>query len=399
MASPVTPAIDPELYPERSPQGLFSQGMTSPPIPAGASHLSALVGDSALNPRGYAEIFRDPGIGAGGKAAYVGGRLLHDVITDGTRRPYWYLNHPLAGLSAASEVAAVPAGLAPDLVAEARKLEAAGQTASHEAIDEAFAKRLGLSHGGEVRGLPLALARGMLPLVASTTLVQASGNHDLFNLGQGGRTAGYEAIMPVDGNPTQTSNVLGEAAARYLFGRTGRLLPWEQFTQERPDISPQDYEAYKAHQFDKGLFNLGLFKATGRNLEGEPEYTMMGFRVPLSAAGTALGVLAGGAAGANLVNEAINSQVNRRLETLQGQGLSPDQLNERAWAGIPDAIGRGREGHRRMLGAAAGAALGAIAGRIGTQALNAVAIQPLAYSERQAAQDAWVAQQQAAGLI
>ena len=126
---------------------------------------------------------------------------------------------------------------------------------------------------------------------------------------------------------------------------------------------------------------------------------MMGFRVPLSAAGTALGVLAGGAAGANLVNEAINNQVNRRLETLQGQGLSPDQLDAKAWAGIPDAIGRGREGHRRMLGAAVGGALGAIAGRIGTQALSAAAIQPLAYSERQAAQDAWVAQQQAAGLI
>jgi hypothetical protein len=206
-------------------------------------------------------------------------------------------------------------------------------------------------------------------------MIQASGNHDMLNLAQGGRRAGFQAVIPQEGDYTQTASVPGELVSRYIFGRTGRLLPWEQFTAERPEISPDDYQAYRAHQFDGGLFDIGLIKGTGRNLEGEPEFTMMGFRAPLSAIGTSLGAMGGGIAGAQIAAKQLTE--------------NPDLL---------PVISR-KQGPMRVAGAAAGALLGAIAGNLGTRATNALVIQPAINPERVQAQRAWEQQQNALGLI
>ena len=41
-----------------------------------------------------------------------------------------------------------------------------------------------------------------------------------------GGAEGYKAALPSDEDPSKTSNVIGEVAAKYFLGRTGNLLPY-----------------------------------------------------------------------------------------------------------------------------------------------------------------------------
>ena len=318
-----------------------------------------LLSGSVFNPQGYREVFDNPRHGPGVKASYVAGRLAGDALGDGLRRTIWLSNHPLAQLGLVSEYPAIHSGLAPDypaLAAEIRKQDPDANLNS-TVLDDVHAERMGLAtprvHN---RGVPLDIARYAIPAMATAAMVQSSGNFDAGNLLSGGRAPGYEAIIPVAGDPSRSASPPLELAARYLFGRTGRLLPWDQFHQERPEIAKSDYLAYKAHQFDGGLLDLGLIKGTGRNLEGEPEMTMMGFRVPLSAAGAALGSMAAAVGGAKAADHF---------------------LADRFPAGTPAALGLERPGHRRLAGAALGALAGALLGRGVTKAANDAILQPI----------------------
>ena len=72
-----------------------------------------------------------------------------------------------------------------------------------------------------------------------------------------GGMGGYSAVLPSQDDPTKTSNVIGEVAAKYILGRTGNLLPYEEFSKYRPDVDRGDYNRYKAFKYDKeGDFNL-----------------------------------------------------------------------------------------------------------------------------------------------
>jgi hypothetical protein len=123
-----------------------------------------------------------------------------------------------------------------------------------------------------------------------------------------GGSGGYEAAMPSQDDPTTTSNVLMEIGAKYILGRTGNLLPYAQFSQERPDVAKGEYNAYKAFKYDKGLdlnitdgdFTLptGILKGTTDGIHG-PEIQFMGRSLPLlttgipfaaAVAGTTMGV-------------------------------------------------------------------------------------------------------------
>ena len=362
--------------PEYGPLGAFTRGTAG----GGDNHwahnrLAGLWSNSALNPSGYGRVLQNEKYGIGAKAAYVGGRVTADLLGDGTRVPWWVLNHELARWGMAGDMAAQAAGLAPDYDAE-RKLALknnARAEVTKDAVDEAWARRLGFSHNEDVRGLPSAVARSALPLLGTMAVIQSSGNHDLLNIAGGGRVAGFQPVLPSQEDPSRTGNPIGELASRYLFGRTGRVLPWEQFSAERPDVSPEDYKAYAGYQFDGGPFDLGLIRATSRNIDGEPEYQMLGFRTPLSSLGTGAGALAGGIAGSQLAQQGLK-------EPLRRAGLK-------------------REGHRRLAGAFGGAIAGAIAGNVGTKAVNAAVIQPLLNPERVALAEAWRAQQEALGLL
>ena len=123
-----------------------------------------------------------------------------------------------------------------------------------------------------------------------------------------GGSGGYEAALPSIDDPTKTSNVIGEVAAKYLLGRTGNLLPYDEFSKVRPDVSREEYNRYKAFKYDKGLdlnitdgdFTIptGVLKGTMDGIHG-PEIQFLGRSLPLlttivptasAIAGTAAGV-------------------------------------------------------------------------------------------------------------
>lgn len=324
------------------------------------------------------------------KAAYLAGRTLRDVITDGTRTPYWLFNHPLGAANVMAEVASEAAGLTPSYRREVRRVRELNDGAldeellprSHEELDLMHARRYGFSRSGvdpTLSGrIPQIVAKGAIPGLTTMALLSASGNHDPFNPLQGGRTRGYQAILADENDPTRTTNAPLEFLLRYVIGRSGRLLEWDQFTQERPDVSPEDYSAARAHQIDRGLFGLNLVKGTGRNLNGEPEFTMMGFRVPLSGAAAAGGAMLGGIAGARAAEKVSDALRQRQLNDLKMDSAQ---------------IAR-RRGYRMVGGAALGSLGGAGAGYGSAQVVNDAVIQPTFYPERVEAERLWQLQQQ-----
>ncbi len=123
-----------------------------------------------------------------------------------------------------------------------------------------------------------------------------------------GGNEGYEAVLPSYDDPTKTSNVIGEVAAKYILGRTGGMLNWNEFKEARPDVSKDEYHRYKAFKWDKGAdlnpfddgqFTIptGVLKGTMDGIHG-PEIQFLGRSLPIAttimptavaAIGTALG--------------------------------------------------------------------------------------------------------------
>ena len=123
-----------------------------------------------------------------------------------------------------------------------------------------------------------------------------------------GGSGGYTAALPSQDDPTKTDNVIGEVAMKYLLGRTGNLLPYEEFSKYRPDVDVGDYNRYKAFKYDKefdldptdGNLNIlpaGILKATADGIHG-PEVQFLGRSLPLTTTIVPyLGALAGGVLG------------------------------------------------------------------------------------------------------
>ena len=113
-------------------------------------------------------------------------------------------------------------------------------------------------------------------------------------------------------DPSKTSNVLGEVGAKYVLGKTGNLLAWDDFKQVRPDVSKDEYMRYKAFKFDndmdlnpfddgKAVLPAGIAKYTNEGIHG-PEVQFLGRSLPIATgilptaaaiAGTALGAKRG----------------------------------------------------------------------------------------------------------
>ena len=123
-----------------------------------------------------------------------------------------------------------------------------------------------------------------------------------------GGSGGYTAALPSQGDLTKTDNVIGEVAAKYVLGRTGNLLPYEEFSKYRPDVDIGEYNRYKAFKYDKeidydirdgdvNLLPAGVLKATTDGIHG-PEVHFLGRSLPLTTTGIPyLGALLGGVAG------------------------------------------------------------------------------------------------------
>ena len=123
-----------------------------------------------------------------------------------------------------------------------------------------------------------------------------------------GGAEGYKAAMPSDDDPTKTANVVGEVGLKYFMGKTGNLLPYSQFNEARPDVSPDEYKAYQAWKFSKdedwnplddGQTSMagGALRTTNEGIHG-PELQFLGRSLPVTTGIVPyLGALAGGIAG------------------------------------------------------------------------------------------------------
>jgi hypothetical protein len=241
-------------------------------------------------------------------AAQLAGVTAGDIAQDGLRNIWWFLNAPqaLASLAVLSAV----------------------HGASQEYRDPS------------AKG-PLIRNRGMRLAATVPAVIGMS-----MGVGNFGRQAGYKAAVPSEADPAVSADPLGEAVSRYFLGRTGALLPYDEFVKERPDVSRGEYEEYKAYLHGNSL----PIKATLDGIQG-PEVTFLGKSIPVAtgilpavaaAVGAGMGIRKAGARlrDAKVLDQAAaaRTEVKEKYGELRRDGLE----HKEAMAGL-DAEIRARE--------------------------------------------------------
>jgi hypothetical protein len=246
-----------------------------------------------------------------GQAGQIVGSIGADITQDASRSFWWLMNAAQASANVANE--AVLANVNPDLYGS-QKSDIAYKDINSLA-DINWAKK---NQRGELERVPGISQRGGKAIKKNyrsgyvTALGIPTGvaiNNALGLLTPFGGAEGYEAVMPSAEDPSKTSNVVGEVAAKYLLGRTGNLLDYDEFKKVRPDVSKGEYNAYKAFKYDKALdvnpFDDGkinplpgsIIKATDDGIHGA-ELQFLGRSLPATTAGVPfLSALIGGALG------------------------------------------------------------------------------------------------------
>lgn len=270
------------------------------------------------------------------KIGQILGTLGADVVQDRAREFWWLVNAPQAsanivqellnhkyapGLYAADIVKDVDgapitsnrAAMMAGLINESGK-PMAGVTTSYEDLgrrvdgkpvrDKVYRKRRYKPGNVDALAIPAGLAM----------------NTGIGLMNPFGGQEGYKAVLESEDDPSKTSNVVGEVAAKYILGRTGNLLPWDEFKKVRPDVSKDEYMRYKAFKFDNdgdlnpfddGQVSLptGVIKATTEGIHG-PELQFLGRSLPVTTAllptataiaGTTLGARGRGGPGRGLL--------------------------------------------------------------------------------------------------
>tara|TARA_B000000565_G_scaffold207647_1_gene161043 strand:- start:328 stop:1647 length:1320 start_codon:yes stop_codon:yes gene_type:complete len=224
-------------------------------------------------------------LGAGNyraKAAQAAGIIGADLATDGMRNVWWFLNAP----------------------------QAVAQVAMFQGMRDATKNNAGLTGLHERQSL--IRNRNLRMAAAAPAWIAAS-----MGVGNFIRQPGYKATLPDPMNPTETTNPLGELANRYFLGRAGGLLPYEEFVKERPDVSREEYNAYKNYLFT----GKSPIKATLDGIQG-PEVTFMGKSIPLA---TGLLPMAAAVVGAR-------RGIKRGIERVQGPAGEGGYTREKALA-------------------------------------------------------------------
>lgn len=149
---------------------------------------------------------------------------------------------------------------------------------------------------------------GMLAALAIPTGLAI--NNGLGLLTPLGGAQGFKAAAPDPDDPTKTNNVISEVAQKYVLGKTGGLLPYNEFKKVRPDVSKGEYAAYQADKFDNSEdLNIldGDFSILGGALKGNvdgilgPELSMLGRSLPVTTGGIPFATaLAGNLVGARI---------------------------------------------------------------------------------------------------
>lgn len=176
------------------------------------------------------------------KAAQAAGVIGADLATDGMRNIWWFLN-------------------APQAVAQVAMFQGMRQAAKNNAAVSGLDPRE-----------PVLRNRSVRMAAAAPAWIAAS-----MGIGNFMRQPGYKATLPDQDDPTQTTNMAGELANRYFLGRSGSLLPYDEFVKERPDVSRSEYNAYKNYLFA----NKSPLKGTMDGISG-PEINFMGKSIPLA---------------------------------------------------------------------------------------------------------------------
>lgn len=241
-------------------------------------------------------------------------RALGDISADDTRNLWWQINHPIAIADKAARLVVDPEGKLP------RYASAAIMTAAIQ------------------------------PAVA------LSGAYDPTNVGELGRPKGYKQNIPSPEDFTKSLDPATEIFERFMQGRQGRPLKYEDAKAEIPSLTPGRYANYM-----KFLYNdpavLGSFKATSENLEGVPEARVFGYPVSIPS----VTALAGGVLGARL---GINSGVRETA-------VQPSLFANEAAEVVGSKIRPKNQTLRGVAGGLAGSAAGAIVGVLANQALAA----------------------------
>ena len=212
------------------------------------------------------------------KAAQAAGVIGADLASDGMRNIWWFLNAP----------------------------QAVAQVAMFQGMRDAAKNNVGLSGLHERESL--LRNRNLRMAAAAPAWIAMS-----MGIGNFMRQPGYKAVVPDAENPTETANAAVELANRYFLGRTGSLLPYDEFVKERPDVSRSEYIAYKRYLFSGN----SPIKATMDGIQG-PEVTFMGKSIPLATglipmAGAVIGARRGIKRGVQAVNKADGYSDERAL--------------------------------------------------------------------------------------
>ena len=309
------------------------------------------------------------------RTGQVLGTIGNDLTQDSTRGLYWLLNAPQATGNVINEYALskaqpdlfkhdntnleVPVMVTNDLGQMAPKVYENSEytQANQEKYNKALAAGLISKEGTKRKGVgqkdgmytKRRYNPGDVAALAIPTGVAINAGIGLLNpLGGSG---GYSAVIPSDEDPSKTANIVGEVAAKYILGKTGNLLPYDEFVKARPDVSRGEYNAYKAFKYDKeGDYNIfddgqitlptGVLKATTDGIHG-PEVQFLGRSLPVTTTLIPyLGALAGGVAGVRGKRPIKGGIIGGTAGLAAGTaaGLITEELRRRANAASNEAM-------------------------------------------------------------
>jgi len=292
----------------------------------------------------------DLGIGAEKGLEARGGQILGtlaaDLTQDNTRSFWWLMNAAQAIGNVAAEKAMAKAN--PSLYGQTVQTAPNGKPLTIKK-NERMAQEMGLldNQGKPTKGVKINAdgeisKRNFEPGDKAALLIPTGVaiNSGLGLLSPFGGAEGYEAAAPDPEDKTKTRNVLEEVALKYFMGRTGNLLPYDEFSQVRPDVSREEYNKYQGFKygkdtdlnpFDDGEITLPgrVAKATTDGIHG-PEVQFLGRSLPLTTAGIPFATaLAGGVAGVRSAKPIRGGLVGGSVGLVVGQALGSLVENER----------------------------------------------------------------------
>ena len=257
----------------------------------------------------------------------LGGTVANDLTQDHSRTIWWLLNAPQAAGNVVNELALSTAnpslfshentkiGVPTMVNGKPKVYEKQEYTSENKAkYDAAVSAGLISKEGVKRKGVgqkdgtftKRKYAPGDVAALSIPTGIAINAGIGLLNpLGGSG---GYAAAIPSSEDPAKTDNAVLEVAAKYILGKTGNLLPYEEFSKHRPDVDRGDYNRYKAFKYDKetdlNIFDdgqvtlpTGVAKFTMEGIHG-PELQFLGRSLPATTTLVPfLGALAGGVYG------------------------------------------------------------------------------------------------------